>query len=97
MFIEDIQSLLSWAVALVLALIAAFLVFLARRRVQRHRYFLAKDAARARYKSVIAEATAGKTTPATALTMLQTGTQPRSPCCRRVPANRSGRPSRNCC
>lgn len=72
MFIEDIQTLLLWAVALVLTLITAFLVFLARRRVQRHRYFLAKDQARLRYKPVIREGTAAGGNVAATLKMLIT-------------------------
>jgi HEAT repeat protein len=76
MFIEDIQTLLLWALALVLTLIAAFLVFLARRRVQRHRFFIAKDQARARYKAVIREATSPGANREVGLKMLSSGTEP---------------------
>ncbi len=74
MFIEDLESLLLWACALVFALIVVFLMFLGRRRVQRHRYFMAKDAARARYIPVIKDAARNGVTVGSALEMLATGT-----------------------
>ncbi len=60
--LEDLTALILWLLATVLVLNLVFLVFVFYRRAARNRYYLAKDAARERYRTVLSQFANGEIT-----------------------------------
>jgi HEAT repeat protein len=73
-FLENLTDLVLWLLLTVLWVNLLFLGFLAYRRVIRLRYYEAKDAARERYSSLIAQFATGDVTPAATATVLRNAT-----------------------
>ena len=76
LLIEDVAALLIRVVAVLVAIKLAFLFLIFYRRVTRRRYYVTKDAARARYRSIVARFTDGELGVNEAVAALTTANAP---------------------
>ncbi len=74
LLLEDLTTLVLWLLFTVLTVNLVFLCFLFYRRISHNRYYIAKDAARERYRPVVDDFAAGALTVETAATLLQDAT-----------------------